>query len=176
MNGAPVDLTERETEIFRLIAEGLSPTQIATQLYLTTATINGAMLRVRTKLGAGSTAHAVLIAERYHRHLLVGAIALHGTRGGRKAHLRYETPMCKQCETLSAEQREPTVMEPYRPTEPKTDRVRPNDSADCGTMPAVRRHIRQGMRVAWLTCGCREAYAAWHRDYRRDNGKTRQAS
>jgi DNA-binding CsgD family transcriptional regulator len=174
--GARIDLTAREQQIFRLIAEGLHPSQVAAHLELTQTTVNGVMLRVRRKLGAQTTAHAVFIAERYYRHVLKGAIAQHGNRGARASHLRYGTPLCEACSMLDAEHRKPMAMVSSHPADSEVARLRPSDPAECGTMPAVRRHQRNGDRMRDLTCGCREALAAWWREYRRLNGEASEAA
>lgn len=170
MDGIPVDLTSREQEVFKLVAEGLSFAQTGRILGISEGTVKSTLSQVRRKLGAQTTTHAVLIAERYYRHLLKGAIAKHGTRGARASHLRYGTPLCGPCSFLDTDHRQPTVMVPASRKQPSSGRLRPSDPARCGTLPAVRRHINAREKVSLLTCGCREAYAEWFREYRRNGG------
>ena len=166
LDGRPADLTQREQQIFHLIAEGQSPADIASQLYVTTATVNGAMLRVRDKLGAKSNAHAILIAERHHPQLLRDVIARHGTWEGAQAHLSSGTPLCWECEAVDLEEGPKVRVLPFQPGIPKTLRLKPHEPVECGNMQAVRRHRARGDKISELTCGCREAYAAYHREYR----------
>jgi DNA-binding NarL/FixJ family response regulator len=57
-------LTERETEVLRLIADGLSNRAIAAQLFVTEATVKTHVNNVFTKLGVGDRAAAVAWAFR----------------------------------------------------------------------------------------------------------------
>ena len=58
----PVVLSERELEIVALIAEGLTNTQIAEQLFLSTHTINTHRKNIMAKLGVKNTAGIVMYA------------------------------------------------------------------------------------------------------------------
>ena len=55
-------LTERETEILRLVATGTSNKIIADRLHLSEATVKGHMKNILSKLGANDRTHAVTIA------------------------------------------------------------------------------------------------------------------
>ena len=57
-----VILTERETEIIKLIAEGLTNIQIAESLFLSTHTINTHRKNIMSKLGVRNTAGIVMYA------------------------------------------------------------------------------------------------------------------
>jgi DNA-binding NarL/FixJ family response regulator len=57
-----VILTERETEIIKLIAEGLTNIQIADLLFLSTHTINTHRKNIMGKLGVRNTAGIVMYA------------------------------------------------------------------------------------------------------------------
>lgn len=56
------DLTERELDVLKLLARGLSNTEIADQLYLGTSTIKTHVNRVLTKLGCRDRAQALVVA------------------------------------------------------------------------------------------------------------------
>ncbi len=57
-------LTEREQQVLRLIGEGRSAPEIATQLMLSTATVKSHLLTLYEKLGVSDRAHAVATAMR----------------------------------------------------------------------------------------------------------------
>jgi DNA-binding CsgD family transcriptional regulator len=57
-------LSERELDVLRLAAEGLSNGDIAGQLALSVHTVNRHMANIRTKLGAESKAAVVARAAR----------------------------------------------------------------------------------------------------------------
>lgn len=61
-----LDLTEREREVLALMVEGLSNTQIATKLGVSTSTIKSHVSNVLSKLGVGSRTEAVTLALRNH--------------------------------------------------------------------------------------------------------------
>jgi DNA-binding NarL/FixJ family response regulator len=58
----PIALTKRETEVLRLVAEGLSNQAIATRLYLSLETVKTHVGSVLTKLGARNRTEAVIMA------------------------------------------------------------------------------------------------------------------
>ena len=58
----PITLSERENEIITLIAEGLTNTQIAEQLFLSNHTINTHRKNIMAKLGVKNTAGIVMYA------------------------------------------------------------------------------------------------------------------
>lgn len=61
--GAPHEsLSDREFEVLRLLAEGLSPTQIGARLHLSVKTVSTHKARAQEKLGVGSTAELVRYA------------------------------------------------------------------------------------------------------------------
>jgi len=58
-------LTERERDVFRAIARGLTNTEIAQELYLSESTVKTHVGRVLMKLEARDRIHAVILAHRY---------------------------------------------------------------------------------------------------------------
>jgi DNA-binding NarL/FixJ family response regulator len=62
-NGAYSSLTPREQEIFRLLAEGLRPEQIATRLFITRKTAENHRFHLMQKLGFSSIAELVAYAS-----------------------------------------------------------------------------------------------------------------
>jgi DNA-binding NarL/FixJ family response regulator len=72
-SGAPgSDLSEREREVLRLLAAGLSTEAMADQLYLSTHTVRNHIRNLTAKLGAHSRLEAVAIAARVGLVTLVG--------------------------------------------------------------------------------------------------------
>ncbi len=61
---AGISVTDRESDIIRLIAEGLSNKQIADKLCLSTHTVNTHRKNIMNKLGVNNTAGVVLFAVR----------------------------------------------------------------------------------------------------------------
>lgn len=57
-------LTEREIEVLRLVAAGMTDQQIATELVLSAHTVHRHIANVRTKLGVGSRSAAAAVATR----------------------------------------------------------------------------------------------------------------
>jgi two-component system, NarL family, response regulator LiaR len=60
------DLTERERQVLRLLAEGLSNQRIAEELVITPATVKFHTRGIRSKLGTTSRTETVLVALQYH--------------------------------------------------------------------------------------------------------------
>jgi len=64
LRGDSVELTPRERDVLKLLAEGLSNRLIAEQLVLAESTVKGHVATLRQKLGATSRLHAVVQADR----------------------------------------------------------------------------------------------------------------
>ena len=58
----PEELTGRELEVLRLVAEGLSNSQIGTRLSIAESTVKSHLLRVFAKLGVDDRTRAVTLA------------------------------------------------------------------------------------------------------------------
>ena len=56
------DLTDREREVFRLIARGLINTEIGQELYIGDTTVKTHITHIRQKLGLQSRVQAVVLA------------------------------------------------------------------------------------------------------------------
>ncbi len=61
--GRPPDLTDREFEVLRLLADGLAPKQAAMRLGCSASTVHNHLHHVYRKLGVGGQAHALLLAR-----------------------------------------------------------------------------------------------------------------
>ena len=61
---APEDLTDREVEILRLVAQGLDNTQIADQLFLSPSTVKNHVSSILGKLGVEGRVQAAVLAVR----------------------------------------------------------------------------------------------------------------
>jgi len=70
--GPDLGLTGRELEVLKLLAEGLTPEQIAARLFISIKTVGTHTEHVFSKLGVRSRAHAVAIA---YQEGLVGIVA-----------------------------------------------------------------------------------------------------
>jgi len=89
-------LTDRELEVLRGVAAGLSYRQLAARWGIAEITVRGYGHRLMAKLGANSIAHAVLLA--CQAGLLDGRPRRHGDHAGYAAHIyRGETP-CEACD------------------------------------------------------------------------------
>ncbi len=58
----PAGLTEREVEVLRLVAGGLSNNEIAAELYLSAKTVSRHLSNIFTKIGVTSRASATAFA------------------------------------------------------------------------------------------------------------------
>jgi DNA-binding NarL/FixJ family response regulator len=68
VNGNGFALTKRERQVLELLAEGLTPAQVADELVISTSTVGTHIEHLYSKLGARTRAHAVGLA--YRRGLL----------------------------------------------------------------------------------------------------------
>ena len=64
-NGNGFALTERERQVLELLAEGLTPAQVADELVISTSTVGTHIEHLYSKLGARTRAHAVGLAYRH---------------------------------------------------------------------------------------------------------------
>jgi DNA-binding CsgD family transcriptional regulator len=62
----PAGLTEREAEVLRLVAAGLTNNEIATELFLSPKTVSRHLSNIFTKLGVSSRASATAFAVEHH--------------------------------------------------------------------------------------------------------------
>jgi len=62
----PAGLTAREVEVLRLVAQGLSDTQVAAQLIISPRTVNAHLTSVYSKLGVDSRTAATRYAMEHH--------------------------------------------------------------------------------------------------------------
>jgi DNA-binding NarL/FixJ family response regulator len=62
----PAGLTEREAEVLRLVATGLTNNEIATQLFLIPKTVSRHLSNIFTKIGVSSRASATAFAAAHH--------------------------------------------------------------------------------------------------------------
>ena len=92
-------LTERETEILRLTADGLGCKEIATKLYLSSHTIEWHIKNLKSKLNATTIAHAVSIAYE-HRILYINRGQRTEDRGHKNANLIRIRKKTKKLEIL----------------------------------------------------------------------------
>ena len=63
---APAGLTDREVEVLRLIAAGLTNNEIAAELYLSAKTVSRHLSNIFTKIGVTSRAGATAFAFEHH--------------------------------------------------------------------------------------------------------------
>ena len=61
----PAGLTQREVEVLRLVAEGLTDAQVAEQLFISLRTVNAHLRSIYAKLGVGSRSAATRYAVEY---------------------------------------------------------------------------------------------------------------
>ena len=66
----PAGLTEREVEVLRLIAAGLTNNEIASELFLSAKTVSRHLSNIFTKIGVSSRAGATAFA--FEHHLVAG--------------------------------------------------------------------------------------------------------
>jgi len=62
----PAGLTEREAEVLRLVAGGLTNNEIATELFLSPKTVSRHLSNIFTKIGVSSRASATAFAVEHH--------------------------------------------------------------------------------------------------------------
>lgn len=78
-------LTPRQSEVLRLLGDGLTTQQMATEMGLATETVRNHVRGVLSQLGAGSRLEAVLVAHRYGLLEPPSAIDASGSSGGAPA-------------------------------------------------------------------------------------------
>jgi DNA-binding NarL/FixJ family response regulator len=84
--GGVARLTDRETEVLRLLAEGLSTPKIADELVISVKTVGAHIQRIFSKLGVHSQAQAV--ARAYHERI-VEAKSIDPPEGSARNALRF---------------------------------------------------------------------------------------
>jgi DNA-binding NarL/FixJ family response regulator len=62
----PEGLTEREVEVLRLVAQGLTDAQVADQLVISPRTVNGHLRSIYSKIGVTSRAAATRYTLDHH--------------------------------------------------------------------------------------------------------------
>lgn len=72
---ATTELTAVELDTLRQLSEGLTAPEIAAKSYMSLGAINSRVIRIRSKLGANTQAHAVALA--YQRGVLVSPESEH---------------------------------------------------------------------------------------------------
>lgn len=153
-------LTPREHEIVRDLVEGFTPQEIAARLEITPGTVGKYLQRMRKRLGARNNEQMVLLLAWHHAQYLTGAMVKHGTKQALDWHSFEGVPLCVPCgkfQELSEVK--------YRRLTPVPDHAKQGQPVECGTIQAARRHMAANDRLGDLTCGCREAYQEWHREY-----------
>ena len=65
-HGHPAGLTDREVEVLRLVAQGLTDAQVASQLFLSTRTVSSHLYSIYSKLGVTSRTAATRFALDHH--------------------------------------------------------------------------------------------------------------
>ena len=96
-------LTPLEQETLELVADGLTFPQIGRRLNSTTSAAELRMQRVMRKLGAASSAQAVILACR--AGILDGRPQRHGDHAGYEAHRRRGETPCEACRVGEREHR-----------------------------------------------------------------------
>lgn len=177
----PSPLTPQEHKVLRLLAEGFTPAEIATRLVVSPGTISRYCYQIRQKLGARTMEQAMMKVAWYHPKVLSGCMVKHGTLKSLAWHDEQGVPLCEPCEAI-VKARERKVKVPRLPSKrppgtpnrrltPLEQHAKRGQPVDHGTIQMARRHIARGHRIRDLTCGCREAYRQWYREYDRQRGE-----
>jgi DNA-binding CsgD family transcriptional regulator len=157
--------SSREEKVIRLFVEGFTTEQIAARVGASIRTVAQDLIDIRRIVSVLTNEQAVLIVYRKYPHVLAGCVVRHGNNKALDWHEENAIPLCDACTAFQSREprsaRKPTTA--YRRL--SATRLSRSAPVECGTIQAARRHIRVGDKIRGLTCGCREAYQEWWREY-----------
>jgi DNA-binding CsgD family transcriptional regulator len=169
----------REEQVLRFFVEGFTTEQIAARVGASIRTVAQDLIDIRRTMSVLTNEQAVLIAYRKYPHVLAGCVVRHGNNKAVDWHEDNEIPLCDACSAFQDRSPRPqgarTSSRAYRRL--SATRLARSAPVECGTIQAARRHIRVGDKIKEVTCGCREAYQEWWREYQQARtGDIREAA